>query len=140
MMGTPSSDTLKAPTQKPVFLEDMTEEQRAKQKGVIPAGLQNLGNTCYMNSTLQTLRFVPELQEELLRYKAPANPTPASFMAEYGLGGANTDLTGALRDLYKQMGSTLTGFPPIAFLQTLRTAFPQFAQQTRDGRDRKSVV
>jgi len=134
MMGTPSSDTLKAPTQKPVFLEDMTEEQRAKQKGVIPVGLQNLGNTCYMNSTLQTLRFVPELQEELLRYKAPAAPAPASFMAEYGLGGANTDLVGALRDLYKQMGSTLTGFPPIAFLQTLRTAFPQFAQQTRDGR------
>ncbi|RPB25939.1 ubiquitin C-terminal hydrolase-like protein [Terfezia boudieri ATCC MYA-4762] len=127
MMGTPSSDTLKTPTQKPVFLEDLTEEQRAKQMGVIPAGLQNLGNTCYMNSTLQALRFVPELQEELLRYKAPA-------MAEYGLGGANTDLTSALRDLYKQMGSTLTGFPPIAFLQTLRTAFPQFAQRTREGR------
>ncbi|KAF8449934.1 hypothetical protein BGX38DRAFT_1185451 [Terfezia claveryi] len=134
MMGTPSSDILKTPAQKPVFLEDLTEEQRAKQKGVIPAGLQNLGNTCYMNSTLQALRFVPELQEELLRYKASATSAPASFMAEYGLGGANTDLIGALRDLYKQMGSTLTGFPPIAFLQTLRTAFPQFAQRTRDGR------
>jgi len=134
MMGIPASDAPKAPTQKTMFLEDMTEAERAKQKGVIPAGLQNLGNTCYMNSTLQTLRFVPELQEELLRYRSPAAPAPSSFMSELGLGGTNTDLTGALRDLYKQMGSTLTGFSPIAFLQTLRTAFPQFAQQTRDGR------
>lgn len=132
MMGTPSSDVPKAPAQKPVFLEDMTEEERAKQKGVIPAGLQNLGNTCYMNSTLQTLRFVPELQEQLTKYMVQQVPA-SSLLANMGLG-QEVDLTAALRDLYKQLGSTLTGFPPIAFLRTLRTAFPQFAQTSRDGR------
>ncbi|KAF8472680.1 ubiquitin C-terminal hydrolase-like protein [Kalaharituber pfeilii] len=134
MMGTPAGKGPKAPIERPVFLEDMTEEQRAKQKGAIPSGLQNLGNTCYMNSTLQTLRFVPELQEELMKYKGPSTSATSSLFSGLGSDFGSTDLTSALRDLYKQMGSTLEGFPPIVFLQTLRTAFPQFAQKTRDGR------
>jgi ubiquitin carboxyl-terminal hydrolase 14 len=71
MMGTPSGDNtniLEKPKEKMKFLEDMDEAEAAQLEGATPAGLQNLGNTCYMNSTLQVLRSVPELQEELLRY------------------------------------------------------------------------
>lgn len=47
------------------------------------------------------------------------------------LGGA--DLTASLRDLFKQMSETQEGFPPLMFLNALRSAFPQFAQRAKDG-------
>lgn len=34
----------------------------------LPKGLINLGNTCYMNATVQCLRTVPELRNALLNY------------------------------------------------------------------------
>jgi ubiquitin carboxyl-terminal hydrolase 14 len=43
------------------------------------------------------------------------------------------DLTSSLRDLFKQMSETQQGFPPLMFLNALRTAFPQFAQKSKDG-------
>ena len=73
MMGTASTEgnkIIEPPKEKIKFLEDMTEAEAAQTEGAIPAGLQNLGNTCYMNSTIQTLRSIPELQEELSSYKS----------------------------------------------------------------------
>lgn len=35
----------------------------------LPAGLTNLGNTCYMNATVQCLKVVPELREALKDFK-----------------------------------------------------------------------
>ena len=52
--------------EKPVlFAEDMSEEQLHKALE-LPGGLTNLGNTCYLNATLQCMRSIPELRQAII--------------------------------------------------------------------------
>jgi ubiquitin carboxyl-terminal hydrolase 14 len=143
MLGKPSAEVImEAPKERMKFLEDMTDAEIAKQDGAMPAGLNNTGNTCYANATLQTLRMIPELQEQLQTYKpsAQAGPSASSlFSADQlanvglgGLGGAN-DLTGSLRDVYKMMGETQGAVQPLMFLTALRQQYPQFAEKNKTG-------
>jgi ubiquitin carboxyl-terminal hydrolase 14 len=64
-----------------------------------------------------------------------SSSSSAQQLSQLGLGGlgSSADLTGSLRDLFKQMSETQQGFPPLMFLNALRTAFPQFAQKAKDG-------
>uniref|UniRef100_A0AAY4CNX8 Ubiquitin carboxyl-terminal hydrolase n=1 Tax=Denticeps clupeoides TaxID=299321 RepID=A0AAY4CNX8_9TELE len=91
----------------------------------LPCGLTNLGNTCYMNATVQCLRSVPELKSALKRYSGALQSTGASAPSQY--------ITAALRDLYESMDKTSSSIPPIILLQFLHMAFPQFAEKGDQG-------
>ncbi|CAB1326432.1 unnamed protein product [Coregonus sp. 'balchen'] len=123
MMG--SAEALpEEPAVRPMFVEDMTEDQLASAMEM-PCGLTNLGNTCYMNATVQCLRSVPELKGALRRY--------AGALRSSGANAPSQHITAALRDLYETMDKTSSSIPPIILLQFLHMAFPQFAEKGDQG-------
>ena len=78
MMGQAEGNTISQVTQKTVFLEDLSAQEKAKllkEKAgiVLPIGLENMGNTCYMNASIQCMRRVNELKNYLVQKKLDNN-------------------------------------------------------------------
>lgn len=131
LMGTAAGRELQDPAKQIQFVEDMTAEQKAKalreKTGtVIPAGLENLGNTCYMNSVMQCLKRVDELKASLKTFELDE--------ASRGLSNdPNVLITAAARNFMNDLDNKGEAFPPFQFVQTMRAVFPQFNETDDHG-------
>ncbi|RDD43296.1 Ubiquitin carboxyl-terminal hydrolase 14 [Trichoplax sp. H2] len=121
LMGT-VGELPKPPEEKTVFAEDLTDAELATTLDM-PTGLINLGNTCYMNATIQCLKNVPELCDHLKQYSGQvfAEADPQHI------------LTAALRELFNTMNRSKEACHPLLFLQVLHQVFPQFAEKNEQG-------
>lgn len=113
-----------APAEKTVFVEDMPPaDVAALSASKNPGGLTNLGNTCYLNSTLQVMIQIPELSLALQKYA--------------GAGGeSDKALLFAMRELVAELGRSNAAqeVRPFKFVSIFRQNFPMFAQQAEGGR------
>ncbi|PNW70587.1 hypothetical protein CHLRE_17g726050v5 [Chlamydomonas reinhardtii] len=122
LMGSAEAVSVEAPKNAPKFVEDLPEqEQEHLDTKRFGAGLHNLGNTCYMNSTLQCMFAVQPLREALYKRGAAAGADPTGR------------LVSATAELFRDLEGGGAPFPPYAFLMALRAKFPQFAQQGQGG-------
>ncbi|MGH0151935.1 UNVERIFIED_CONTAM: hypothetical protein FKN15_055145 [Acipenser sinensis] len=122
MMG--SAEALpEEPVVRPVFVEDMTEEQLASAVRKTPRGVNTFARHCITQHMLFiNYQWCPSV---LSRYSGALRGSGANASSQY--------ITAALRDLYDSMDKTSSSIPPIILLQFLHMAFPQFAEKGEQG-------
>ena len=110
------------------FEEDLTQEQKMqilREKGEeIVFGLNNLGNTCYLNSTVQCLGRVPELRTALKNY---TSQNPNSFNDS----NPSKKLTYAWGSTYEMLDTATEPVSPMQLVGVIREINPMFAEAER---------
>lgn len=109
------------PKTKTIFIEDLAPDEAAKV-AADPAGLSNLGNTCYLNSVMQCLRPIEPLRESLKLFKQ-----------NNSAGGGNNPgalVLSSMNDTFHSLDTNANAVSPLNLVMSIRMRFPQFAQRS----------
>lgn len=132
LMG--SAAKLTGPTQKTVFLEDLPPEEVAKVAE--PAGLSNLGNTCYLNSVIQCFRAIPSFRMGIGSVSDSNNNGNATSNAGFAATGdqaVHRVLLTAMQRTLEQLDRQTDALSPFPLVQATKMSFPQFANTGPNG-------
>lgn len=126
LLGTPDADLVSKPKSSNNFIEDLAPGQQVQQFNQLPIGIQNMGNTCYMNSTLQALYSVDPLKDMILAYKKPESVS--------GEDELHHKLVKELKVCFENMkNKSYKSVLPVVLLTVLRKCYPQFAERDQQG-------
>jgi len=119
MMGS-QGEIPKAPEVKTVFMEDLNENKLTELLN-LPAGLENLGNTCYINATVQCLKTVPEFVKKVYECESPITSLDM-----------NAFLIESLKDVFYTMENHAV-VNPTFLVSAILKAIPRFAENKQNG-------
>lgn len=124
ILGTPDEGLIAKPRKQNQFIEDLAPEQQYKHVNQMPIGFQNMGNTCYMNATLQALYRIEPLREMILSFNASgsgADESPAQIHSKVVL---------EMKRCFENLKSkNYKSVMPMVLLSALRKCYPQFAER-----------
>lgn len=122
VLGTPDAGLVSKPKEKSHFIEDLAPEQQLQHVNDLPIGFQNMGNTCYLNATLQALYRIEPLRDMILAYSQDSTTTPADEMHKKIIVEMKRCFENLKNKSYKSV-------MPMVLLTALRKCYPQFAER-----------